>query len=102
MRQKSGTFHRGMCRYFYFWHRVMMHPTVKNSRKIAPSFLSSVGGVHHSALWRWNYVGENPICEPERVFLQILPKCCHIRARFEGKEKDPPYLASLFPELMSF
>jgi hypothetical protein len=46
-------------------------------------------------------MGGNLACEPGRVFLQILPKDCHIRPHFEGKEKDPPYLASLFPELMS-
>jgi len=79
----------------------MMHPAAKKLRKIAPPFLFSVRSVHHSALWCWNYVGENLTCEPDRVFLQILLKDCHIRDRFEGKEKDPPYLASLFPELMS-
>ena len=45
-------------------------------------------------------MGGNPTCEPHRVFLQILRKDSHIRPHFEGKEKDPPYLASLFPELM--
>ena len=79
----------------------MMHPAAKDSRKNASDFDSSVGGVHHSALWCWNYVGENPACEPNRVFLQIPPIGCLIRPNFEGKEKDPPYLASLFPELMS-
>ncbi len=80
----------------------MMHPSQgKGTIPEIPSYIFA-GGVHHSALWCWKYVGGNPICEPDRVFLQILPKGCHIKPYFEGKEKDPPYLASLFPELMSF
>ena len=46
-------------------------------------------------------MGENPACEPDRVFLQIFRNDSNIHLHFEGKEKDPPYLASLFPELMS-
>ena len=79
----------------------MMHPATKDFSKIAPSFLSTARGVHHSALWYWNYMGENLPCEPSRVLLQILPKGRRIWPHFEGKEKDPPYLTSLFPELMS-
>ena len=79
----------------------MVHPRANKSSFSRISSYISAGGVHHSALRCWKYVGGNPTCEPDRVFLQILLKNCHIRPRFEGKEKDPPYLASLFPELMS-
>lgn len=76
-------------------HHVMMHPAAKDSRKFASPFLFAARGVHHSALWCWNYMGGNPICEPGRVFLQISPKDSRIRPHFEGKEKDPPYLGNV-------
>ena len=79
----------------------MVHPGKKKNPNLRISYYACARGVHHSALWCWNYVGGKSTCEPVRVFLQILPKYCHIWPHFEGKEKDPPYLASLFPELMS-
>ena len=75
-------------------------PSDQGFQKKAAASLSTTRGVHHSLLWCWNYMGGNPPWEPDRVFLQILPKDRHFCPNFDGKRKYPPQSVSIFPELM--